>query len=222
VARLKREELVSAALDLIDEEGGEALTMRSVASRVDRQVSSLYNHVGSRSELIELVRARIVAEIDTSAFAVQPWDAALQAWARSYLTAFAAHPNVIPLLATTPIRDPSTLEMYEIVVAALLAGGWPTRDAVAVMRTVEAHVLGSALDIVAPGDLLVQATVPADLGALRSALDPDHADAYGADRAFRLGLGALMHGLRERHAAIAETSSAAGQPAIAGDPTAAS
>jgi AcrR family transcriptional regulator len=202
VARLKREQLVSAALDLIDEEGGDALTMRSIASRVDRQVSSLYNHVGSRAELIELVRARIVASIDTSAFHGRPWDAALEAWARSYLTAFAAHPNVIPLLATTPIRDPSTLEMYETVVAALLAGGWPARDAVAVMRTVEAHVLGSALDIVAPGDLLVQATVPADLAALRSALDPEHADAYGADRAFRLGLAALMLGLRDRHAGV--------------------
>lgn len=202
MTRLKREQLVRAALDLVDEQGGEALTMRSLAARVDRQVSSLYNHVGSRAELIELVRARIVEGIDVSAFGVQPWDAALEAWARSYLTAFAAHPNVIPLLATTPIRDRSTLEMYETVVGSLLDGGWPARDAVAVMRTVEAHVLGSALDIVAPGDLLAHATVPAELGALRAALDPEHADASGAERAFRVGLEALMHGLRARHAAL--------------------
>ena len=169
---------------------------------MDRQVSSLYNHVGSRAELIEAVRARIVEGIDVAAFAAEPWDAALEAWARSYLTAFAAHPNVIPLLATTPIRDRSTLEMYETVVGSLLAGGWPMRDAVAVMRTVEAHVLGSALDIVAPGDLLAQASVPVELVALRSALDPEHADASGAERAFRLGLEALMLGLRTRHAAL--------------------
>jgi hypothetical protein len=88
------------------------------------------------------------------------------------------------------------------VVSSLLAGGWPARDAVAVMRTVEAHVLGSALDIVAPGDLLAQASVPSELTALRSALDPEHADASGAERAFHLGLEALMHGLRARHAAL--------------------
>ena len=202
MTRLKREQLVSAALDLVDEAGGAALTMRSLAARVDRQVSSLYNHVGSRADLIEAVRARIVEGIDVSAFEARPWDAALEAWARSYLTAFAAHPNVIPLLATTPIRDRSTLEMYETVVGSLLAGGWPMRDAVAVMRTVEAHVLGSALDIVAPGDLLAQASVPVELVALRSALDPEHADAAGAERAFRLGLEALMLGLRTRHAAL--------------------
>ncbi|GAA2030434.1 TetR/AcrR family transcriptional regulator [Agromyces tropicus] len=202
MARLRREQLVRAALDLVDEEGGEALTMRALAARVDRQVSSLYNHVASRGELIELVRARIVADIDVSAFGVHPWDVALEAWARSYLTAFAAHPNLIPLLATTPIRDISTLEMYETVIGSIIDGGWPERDAVAVMRTVEAHVLGSALDIVAPGDLLAQAGVPVELVALRSALDPEHADASGAERAFRLGLAALMHGLRAQHAAL--------------------
>ena len=63
-------------------------------------------------------------------------------------------------------------------------------------------MLGSALDIVAPGDLLAQASVPAELVALRAALDPEHADASGAERAFRLGLDAFMHGLRARHAAL--------------------
>ena len=68
MTRVNREQLVAAALDLIDEEGGEALSMRALAKRVDRQVSSLYNHVASRGDLIEAVRARIVADIDTTAF----------------------------------------------------------------------------------------------------------------------------------------------------------
>jgi AcrR family transcriptional regulator len=201
VTRVNRDQLVTTALELIDEEGGEALSMRALAKRVDRQVSSLYNHVGSRSELIELVRARIVAEIDTRAFAAEPWDAALEAWARSYLAAFAAHPNVILLLATTPIRDVSTLGMYDRVIASLVEAGWPVGDAVAVMRTVEEHVLGSAIDIVAPGDLLEQGSVPSEHAAFRAALDPSLGDAFGARRAFEIGLSALLAGLRVRHAA---------------------
>jgi len=203
VTRVNREQLVAAALDLIDEEGGEALSMRALAKRVDRQVSSLYNHVASRGDLIEAVRARIVADIDTTAFRAEPWDAALEAWARSYLASFAAHPNVIQLLATTPINDPSTLDMYDRVIAALVDAGWPVGDAVAVMRTVEAHVLGSALDIVAPGDLLRQESVPPAHPALRAALDPALGDAFGARRAFEIGLSALLAGLRVRHAASA-------------------
>ena len=201
VTRVNRQQLVTAALDLIDEEGGEALSMRALAKRVDRQVSSLYNHVASRGDLIEAVRARIVEDIDTGAFGAEPWDAALGAWARSYLAAFAAHPNVIGLLATTPIRDASTLQMYDRVIAALLAAGWPVGDAVAVMRTIEAHVLGSALDIVAPADLLEQSSVPTEHAAMRAALDPALGEAFGAARAFEVGLAALLAGLRDRHAA---------------------
>jgi AcrR family transcriptional regulator len=200
---INRERLVIAALDLVDEEGGEALSMRAVARRVDRQVSSLYNHVAGRGELIELVRARIVANIDMSAFGQEPWDVALETWASSYLTAFAAHPNVIRLLATTPIRDVSTFAMYDAVVSSLVSSGWPIRDAVAVMRTVEAHVLGSALDIVAPSDMLAQSAVPSEFATIRAALDPAHAESYGAGPAFRLGLEALLTGLRARRARFA-------------------
>ena len=200
---INREQLVIAALELVDEEGGEALSMRAVARRVDRQVSSLYNHVSGRGELIELVRAQIVAGIDVSAFGRHPWDVALETWASSYLTAFAAHPNLIRLLATTPIRDVSTFAMYDAVVSSLVSSGWPIEDAVAVMRTVEAHVLGSALDIVAPSDMLAQGAVPAELATIRAALDPVHAERYGARPAFRLGLEALLTGLRERRARLA-------------------
>lgn len=211
--QLNRERLVDAALALVDEEGEEALSMRSLAARVDRQVSSLYNHVSGRTELIELMRARIVADIDVSAFAateesgpperaVGGWDAALEEWAVSYLRAFAAHPNLIRLLATTPIRHQSAYAMYDAVVAGLVRAGWPESLVFAVVRTVEAHVLGSALDIVAPEDLLVQGAVDAGLPAVREALAERHAETYGAEAAFSLGLAALIDGLRTRLAEV--------------------
>lgn len=201
--RLNRDRLVDAALDLVDVEGSEALSMRILAARVDRQVSSLYNHVSGRSELIELMRARIVAEIDVAAFArvdsvecEESWDVALESWARSYLRAFAAHPNLIRLLATTPIGDLSTYQMYDTVVAGLRRGGWPRSRTVAVMRTVEAHVLGSALDIIAPADLISQDSADERFSEIRAALDPRCADTSSATAAFELGLRALVDGLR--------------------------
>lgn len=204
MSTVNREQLVTAALAIVDEHGGEALTMRSLATRVHRQVSSLYNHVGSRDELIELVRARIVEGIDTSAFDEHQWDVALEAWARSYLTVFAAHPNLIRILATTPIRDVSTFEIYDVVIGALIEAGWPLHEAVAVMRTVEAHVLGSALDLVAPGDMLDQASVPAELTMVHAALSPEYAESTSAAAAFELGIAALLDGLRARRAVLAD------------------
>lgn len=201
--RLNRERLVSAALALVDDESAEALSMRALAARVDRRVSSLYNHVSGRTELIELMRARIVEDIDVSPFAGNvsskneaPWSEALESWARSYLRAFAAHPNLIRLLATTSIRDLSTYEMYDAVVAGLRRGGWPESSTVAVMRTVEAHVLGSALDIIAPSDLITQGSAGERLPAICAALDSRFAATSSANAAFELGLRALIDGLQ--------------------------
>lgn len=193
-------QLAIAALKLMGEVGNEGLTMKRLAAAVDRKPSSLYNHIRSRDDLIEHMRAVIVENISTESFAVESWDTAIESWARSYLEAFAEHPESIRLLATTPITDPSTLAMYNVVIAGLLRGGWPLARAVAVMRTVEAHVLGSALDLVAPESLLSAAVVPDTLGDLKSALDPAFGEQTGARTAFELGIVALLVGLRAEHA----------------------
>ncbi|GAA3866527.1 TetR/AcrR family transcriptional regulator C-terminal domain-containing protein [Leifsonia kafniensis] len=193
---LTSRQIALAALDLAEKHGSDALTMKRLATKLGRQPSSLYNHIDGREDLIERMRALIVEDIDTSSFAQLPWHEALIVWARSYLAAFAARPNCIRLLATTPITDPSTLRMYDTVVTALIDAGWADGDAVAVMRTVEAHVLGSALDAVAPSTLLAADTVPAELETLRRALAPEYASTSSAAAAFTLGIAALIAGLQ--------------------------
>lgn len=193
---LTSRQIAVAALDLAEKRGSEALTMRALATKLNRRPSSLYNHIGGRNDLIERMRALIVEEIDNGAFATEPWDSALISWAQSYLAAFATRPNCIRLLATTPVTDPSTLRMYEIVIEALVRGGWPDGEAIAVVRTVEGHVLGSALDLMAPRDLVAPEIVPPDLQNLRRNLDPVYASLSTARFAFDLGITALVQGLR--------------------------
>jgi AcrR family transcriptional regulator len=195
---LTSQKIVAAAFDLAEKHGVEGLTMRSLAAKLGRRPSSLYNHIDGRVDLIERMRALIVEEIDTASFATKRWDEALIDWAKSYLAAFAQRPNCIRLLATTPITDPSAFRMYENVVGALTRAGWSDGDAVAVMRTVEAHVLGSALDLNAPSTLLSLEAVPVQLESLRRSLDPEHLALAGAEPAFALGIRALVDGLRVR------------------------
>ena len=195
---LTSEKIVLAAFGIAEKHGVEALTMRSLAAKLGRRPSSLYNHIDGRVDLIERMRALIVEEIDTASFATKSWDEALIDWAESYLAAFAQRPNCIRLLATTPITDPSVFCMYENVVGALTRAGWRDGDAVAVMRTVEAHVLGSALDLNAPSTLLSFEAVPAQLESLRRSLEPAHLALAGAEPAFALGIRALVAGLRAR------------------------
>ncbi len=208
---LTRRKIAIAALDLVEQHGCEALTMKSLAHELNRKASSLYNHITGRQDLIEHMRAIIVENIETSSFASKPWDEALADWAHSYLDAFAARPNSIPLLATTPISDPSTLVMYETVVGSLQRAGWSDGRAVAVMRTIEAHVLGSALDIVAPGTLLTLRTIPNELTALRQDLQPHNDDRTSARSGFSIGIRALISGLKQESAIGTLTSAATDQ-----------
>jgi AcrR family transcriptional regulator len=52
---LDREDVVAAALDLVEREGAAALTMRALATDLDVGTPTIYWHVGSRDELVAAV-----------------------------------------------------------------------------------------------------------------------------------------------------------------------
>ena len=60
---LTRDRLVEAALDLINEEGLEGLSMRALAERLDVKAASLYWHVRDRRELLELLAEAILDSV---------------------------------------------------------------------------------------------------------------------------------------------------------------
>src|SRR5919108_4301546 len=57
---LTRERLVEAALELVNEEGLEGLSMRALADRLEVKAASLYWHVRDRRELLELLAEEIL------------------------------------------------------------------------------------------------------------------------------------------------------------------
>src|SRR5882762_10157999 len=79
---LSRERLVSAALELINADGLDALSMRALADRLEVKAASLYWHVRDRRELLELLAESIVESI--------PPMRARGGWRQSVLAAGAA------------------------------------------------------------------------------------------------------------------------------------
>ena len=61
---LTREAIVDAALRVVDREGADGLSMRRVAEELGTGPASLYWHVASKDELINLVVDRVVGEIE--------------------------------------------------------------------------------------------------------------------------------------------------------------
>ncbi len=188
------------ALAVIDEEGVPAFTLERLAARLGVKAPSLYNHVASKTAIVELVRDLVVDEMDYSMFGSQPWDTALEGFARSYRDAFARHPNTVALLYTTPVNAPGTYQMYEAVAAGLARAGWASRRIIPLLAALEYLIAGSVLDLTAQGTMFGDA---AALGA--ETIAASHlslgTQREAADESFELGLEALLVGLRTRYTA---------------------
>ncbi|MFF8832786.1 TetR/AcrR family transcriptional regulator [Streptomyces sp. NPDC015131] len=185
---LDRARITTTALRLVDEQG--EFSVPQVARRLGVQTGSVYHHVDGRDGIVELMRERICEAIDSGTLDGGPWDAAMTAWARSYRAAFAAHPRVIPLLMTSPVRAPKVLEQYERAVGLMLDAGFAVADVMPVITGLENLVLGSALDLAAPETMWELPDEPGatpHLARALTAVGPGRADA-----AFELALTALI------------------------------
>lgn len=60
---LTRARVVAAALDLVQQDGLDALTMRALADRLEVKAASLYWHVRDRDELMDLLAAALLTEV---------------------------------------------------------------------------------------------------------------------------------------------------------------
>ncbi|GAA1649197.1 TetR/AcrR family transcriptional regulator [Georgenia ruanii] len=194
--------ITAAAMALIESRGYRALTMAALARELRVSPSALYNHVRAKQDLLRWIQDHVNEGIDASGFATEPWDVALERWARSYRDAYARHAPLVPVIAVAPVAGAThTIAMYERVAAGLQTGGWPAEAVVDVIVAVESFVLASALDATSPpdifdvGDLASTAPVFAAAVAARRADDP-------AGAAFDVGLTALLEGLRARLARL--------------------
>src|ERR671924_1614136 len=62
--RLSRERVVEAALELVDAEGPDALTMRRLGRSLGVEAMSLYEYTSGKDELVVAVMERLLEELE--------------------------------------------------------------------------------------------------------------------------------------------------------------
>ncbi|WP_427134358.1 TetR/AcrR family transcriptional regulator C-terminal domain-containing protein [Pseudarthrobacter sp. S9] len=205
---LSRELILVTALRVLKRTGPDDFTMAALAADLGVKSPALYHHVGGKRDILAGIREYISDRIDTSAFGVRPWPEAVTVWARSYRAAFAAHPHAIALLATLPIAGAHrTLAMYEVVARGFVDSGWPEELVINNVVALENFILGSALDAVAPADMLEPGDFADEVPVFATALqarDRTDSAASPADQAFELGLAAIVTGLEASRAVLTQ------------------
>lgn len=166
------ERILGAAVELVDEEGPEALSMRSLSQRLESGTATLYRHFSNRSELVSLVIDQILGEVDLAQdeLAAMPWQQACISFAQHMFDALSRHGNVAPLLVEyTPI-GPNALANRERCLAVLLGNGFSPAVAAHAYATLARYVLGFALQLA--GATADGAQRDAELSAAFHRLDP--------------------------------------------------
>ncbi|OBB93347.1 TetR/AcrR family transcriptional regulator [Mycobacterium sp. 852002-40037_SCH5390672] len=143
------ERILSAAVELLDEHGPEALSMRSLAQRLESGTATLYRHVSNRSELVSLVIDQILGEVglDAEGLAAMPWQRACTLFAQHMFDALSRHGNVAPLLIEYTPMGPNALANRERCLAVLLDNGFSPAVAAHAYATLARYVLGFAIQL---------------------------------------------------------------------------
>src|SRR5579862_7692801 len=131
--KITRELVLATALELIDRDGIDALSMRRLGAALDRDPMILYRHASGKAVLLDGVVEILLAQLRVDP-ADPDWAAQLRAVARDYRALALAHPKVVPLLVTRPLATPlalrprGTLRPLEDILTLLTRAGFSGPD----------------------------------------------------------------------------------------------
>src|ERR1700723_2428344 len=204
-----RAPVFETALELIDRDGADALSMRRLGAALDRDPMILYRHAPGKAALLDGVVETVLAQLKVDP-ADPDWTAQLRGVARDYRALALAHPNVVPLLVTRPLATPlalrprGTLRPLEDVLVLLTRAGFSGPDALHIYRALfgflHGHVLNELQELVdnpdETDDLLRLGLHRLPLGEFPLLRSLAHALAiYGGPAELERGLDILLPGL---------------------------
>lgn len=198
---LDREIITTAALELIDRDGLDALTMRALGAELGVEAPSLYKHVSGKDDIIEGVMDLVYASVRVGA-SDAPWQQRVHDYSNALRWAMLAHPHVAPLIANRPVLGAATLELVEDFLQEASDVGFDVQDSLYVVDTIASYIIGHVL-----AQLAINPDVgddPEAIARIRALLPADRYPRVVAtlgsgpvdrDREFTFGLNIIVAGL---------------------------
>jgi AcrR family transcriptional regulator len=141
---ISRRKTLEVALDIIDKEGLDALSIRRLATELKVNGASLYHHFANKDEILAGVAQLALADVRTPTNPDAEWRSWLLNNVLGYRQALKKHPALIPVLVK---RHPLRIGLAEHnASAALLAvKGVPLGAILPLLEALEQVALGSVL-----------------------------------------------------------------------------
>jgi len=213
---LTEDEILDAALGLLDDGGPDAASVRGIAARVGVAPNAVYTYFPHKAAVIKALVERLLGEVDHDVFAdrSRPWRERVEALALDLRAHLSAHPGAVGLMIGGPMDGPHALALNERLLELLADVGLDRTEAARASYLLIVYVFGSiALEVAdqhEPGPLPPEAErVEARHSALsetpvdhfpRSAAAADTMAGYISTEQYLWGLRRVLDGITTRTA----------------------
>ncbi|WP_326647822.1 MULTISPECIES: TetR/AcrR family transcriptional regulator C-terminal domain-containing protein [unclassified Streptomyces] len=198
--RLDPDTVVRAALELLDEKGAEAVSIRAIAERLGVRMNTVLWHAKTKARLLELMADAIVAEMSLEDLP-ESCEERVRELSHRYRRALLAHRDGATIVAGTYAAEPATLRFADTMVETLLSSGLAEREAAWALWTVVYFTLGLTQEEQASPEAVGHGLT----GALASGEYPSlgrvvaHLEAPSFAERFDYGLSLILQSLGSRH-----------------------
>ncbi|TDE30206.1 TetR family transcriptional regulator [Nonomuraea mesophila] len=206
-----REEIVRAAVEMLDEEGLSGLSMRKLGAKLGAGATSLYWYVAHKDELLELVYDEVWSEMIAPDPGRVGWRDSVSAVAHGMRQAILRHPWSADLIGRLPALGPHAMLVADRMRKMIKAAGFTGKEVDFAISTLTAYVFGMTIPEIAwntaMGDRYdadeMRAVVTRAAAGHPDMLERIDMDTYDDPRAIRemcfdFGLVSLLDGLERR------------------------
>lgn len=145
-SQVSEDEIVRAAVALVDEVGVDALTMRGLARSMGIGAMTLYRHVADRQALLDLIPDALLADVAVAAARERTGLSALRTIAYGLAAVLEAHAGSAQLFQQ-PRPGPNMTIAARHVTGLLMVEGMPGEEANVALRAVVAQVIGEVITV---------------------------------------------------------------------------
>lgn len=146
---LSRDVILHAALEMIDTNGIDSLSMRQLGQVLGVEAMSLYHYFKNRDDLldgvVEAVMQEIIDTVDRNHRPNQSWKTAARKFITAYRIVGNRHPNGFRLVAQRTLRTAAAKRVGEALTGAFATSGLNADQAIIAYRAMTCFVAGFVL-----------------------------------------------------------------------------
>jgi TetR/AcrR family transcriptional regulator, tetracycline repressor protein len=147
---LTEDEILDAALSLLDDGGRNAASIRGIAAKVGVAPNAVYTYFPDKAAVVKALVERLLGEVDHDVFAdrSRPWPERVEALALDLRAHLSAHPGAVGLMIGGPMDGPHALALNERLLELLADAGLDRTEAARASYLLIVYVFGSiALEV---------------------------------------------------------------------------